>query len=45
MTTLKYANYFVEEEHVITNQGERVQIFHLMPKDEEEALVEWASVV
>ncbi len=42
MTTLEYANYFVEEEYVTTNQGERVQIFHLMPKDEEEALIEWA---
>ena len=42
MTTLEYANYFVEEEYVTTNQGERVLIFHLMPKDEEEALIEWA---
>jgi hypothetical protein len=42
MTTLKYANHFIEEENVITNQGEKVQIFHLIPENEEVAMVEWA---
>ena len=42
MTTLKYADHFVEEENVITNQGETVQIFHLIPNNEEASLAEWA---